>query len=56
MPREIELTDETVLSINEFADLDNDAGAVVWDGALTLIHYLGMCRGLPGLSQRFIRV
>lgn len=40
--REINVND-SILRIYEHTDLDNEAGAVVWDAALVLLHYF--CKG-----------
>lgn len=38
--REIEISNDTVIKVEEQWELDNDAGAVVWDAALVLSHFL----------------
>ena len=39
MVRQIHLGDQTIV-IQEGEELENEAGAVVWDAALVLIHFL----------------
>ena len=38
--REVELDDDRVIRVEELWELENDAGAVVWDAALVLSHFL----------------
>ena len=48
--REVDL-DSGTLKLFEHTELDNEAGAVVWDAALVLLHYF--CAGK--LDHQFVR-
>ena len=43
--REVELDDDRVVRVEEQWELENDAGAVVWDAALVLSHFLVHSQG-----------
>ena len=48
MTRVLELPGCPSLTIEEALELENEAGAVVWDAALVLVHYLALKPELGG--------
>jgi hypothetical protein len=44
--RFLELTPQTSIEIEEGTDLENEAGACVWDAAISLIYFLVLNKGM----------
>jgi hypothetical protein len=43
--REVEIDPDTIIKVEEQWELENDAGAVVWDAALVLSYFLVQSQG-----------
>ena len=50
--REVDVNGQA-LTVYEHTELENEAGAVVWDAALVLLHYFATGEFLKGMASPF---